>query len=126
MIMIIKQKYYIMIIVALIGIATAKHFYDRNERNRLISDIKKDLQNEKDIALEKVGTEMEERDNKIKTLIQSNERAKADSKYWYNQAKKKVVNPVYDIDFITAANILANSRYRPDKRNDSIRQRGDN
>lgn len=122
--MIIKQKYYIMIIVALIGIATGKHFYDRSERNRLINDVTETLKKEKDIAIDKVVIQIEERDDKIKKLINSNKKANEDSKYWYSQAKKKVVNPAYDIDFITAANILANSKYRPDKRIDSIRQGG--
>jgi len=119
-----ERKIYIGIIVLLIGFATAKHFYDRSERNKLINDVKKSLQKEKDIAVSKVVIQIEERDDEIKKLINSNKKANEDSKYWYSQAKKKVVNPAYDIDFITAANILANSKYRPDKRIDSIRQGG--
>lgn len=121
----VKIKTYIITVAVLIGLGAVAYFYQLRVNNKLISDIKKDLQREKQVAVNKLSEELKDRDLTINQLILSNEKAQAESKHWYDQAKKKVVNPNYDIDFITAANILSNSNYRPDKRNDSIGSGGD-
>jgi len=118
----ISLKTFLIVVAVLISLGTAKHFYDRSQRNALLNDIKDKLQDEKELSLKRVDSVAQDRDVTIKNLIQDNEKAKADSRYWYNQAKRKSLNPNYDIDFLTAAGIIAGSEYRPDQPNGNAKQ----
>ncbi|MFL0061769.1 hypothetical protein [Tenacibaculum maritimum] len=117
-----KQKYYIIMIVLISAIGVGKHYYDKKEFNALVIQVKEDLEREKKNAVSLKDSILLRRNSEINLLIEENEKAKAKSAYWYTIAKRKNLNPDYDIDFITAANILANSKYRPTKPKDSIRQ----
>lgn len=109
----IKLKYYLITVAAMLIIGAAKHFYDRSQRNQIIEQVKETLENEKQLAIKQQDSIIKELDQNINNLILSNEQAKKESQYWYNQAKRKSVNPAYDIDFITAADIIARSKYKP-------------
>ncbi|MDB0613464.1 hypothetical protein PL371_16660 [Tenacibaculum maritimum] len=121
-----KQKYYIIIILIVSIIGVGKHYYDKEQYNSLINKIKEDLETEKQSAIRLKDSIILNRNDKINVLIQDNEKAKTKSNYWYNMAKRNNVNPNYDIDFITAADILSKSKYQSGKTNSYSKQRKDN
>lgn len=107
------RKYYIIVLVVIALLGVGNHFYQRSQFNGLIDQVKKDLESEKQNALKQKDTVIQSRNRIINQLTQDNEKAKADSRYWYNMAKRKSVNPNYNIDFLTAADEVARSKYKP-------------
>lgn len=118
----ISIKTFLIVIAVLISIGTAKHFYDRSQRNAILKSVNDKFEKEKELALIRSDSIFKTRDKTIQNLKQQNEKATADSRYWYNQAKKKSINPDYDIDFLTAAGIIAGSKYEPSKQNGNVKQ----
>jgi hypothetical protein len=113
--MIIKQKYYLITIASLIIIGLVFYFVAKSEQNKLIDQFKKTLETEKQAAIKEQKAIIEKQEETINDLISKNETAKKESAYWYAQAKSKNVNPSYNLDFISAADIIAKSKYQPGK-----------
>lgn len=97
----------------LIILGTAAWFYQEAKYNSLIDQMKESLEEEKKTALQRQQKLIQERDQTINELQTENEKAKAQSNYWRQEAKRRGRNPDYNIDFITAADEIAKSRYRP-------------
>jgi predicted PurR-regulated permease PerM len=111
--MIIKQKYYLIIIASLLIIGLVMYFVMSRQKNDLIDQFKKTLETEKQAAIKEQKEIIKKQEATINDLISENEKAKEKSSYWYNQAKSKNVNPSYDLNFMSAADIIAKSKYKP-------------
>lgn len=106
-------KYVILIAAILLTIGGAGYFYQEAKYNALIDDMKEHLEEDKKRAAKKQDSIVKKRDQIITDLKSENEKAKQQSQYWYREAKRRDRNPDYSIDFLTAADEIAKSRYKP-------------
>lgn len=111
--MINLRTYIITILIAVLAIGLLFWYYSSKE-NDAIDMSKYILKTEMEKQIKQRDSITVIRDETINQLIKDNENAKENSQYWYEQAKKKSVNPHYDIDFITASRIITESNYKPD------------
>ena len=113
----VSIKTFVIVIAAIVllvgGAGWFGYNYMSRRNNDLIDQIQKDYDEQKKDLKVREDSLKTEFENELETIKLKNDAAIKESEYWYQQARKKSINPDYDIDFLNAASIITKSNYKP-------------
>lgn len=110
--MITTRTYVITLLIAALIVGGIIWYY-KSRQNEDIDLSKYVLKEQMQKEMAQRDSIIQSRNNELNTLIDENKKTRAEAAKWYKVAQERSKSPNYDIDFITATDIITNSRYKP-------------